>query len=342
MVIASAARYRRRVSFWDGRPTLVTGAGGFIGGHLAVDLARRGARGARFLPVHSRGDRGTLDWFDPVETEELDVQFGDLRDVGSVQRAMAGVDVVFHLGAQISIPYSYLNPRDFFATNVGGAMNVAESARAAGVRRLVHMSSSEVYGAAHSFPITEHAPHAPRSPYAASKVAADAVMSSWHASFGVPVVTARAFNTYGPHQSARAIVPTIVTQALRGPVVKLGSLEPRRDLTFVSDTVSGLQAIGAADGVEGETLQLGSGRDVSIGELVLMIGELTGRELEPGLDADRLRPAGSEVQRLLCDPSLTTARTGWLPTVDLVTGLERTIEWLREHAELHRPGDYAR
>jgi nucleoside-diphosphate-sugar epimerase len=334
--------YRLRVSSWDGRQTLVTGGGGFIGGHLAVALAQAGARVRALCRYNSRGDRGTLEWFGAEETAGIEVQFGDLRDLESPQRAMAGVEVAFHLGAQIAIPYSHLNPRDFFETNVGGALNVAQAALGAGVQRLVHISTSEVYGAARTLPITEQHPLAPRSPYAASKVGADALMSSWHASFGLPVVTARPFNTYGPHQSARAIVPTIATQALAGQPLRLGSLEPRRDLTFVSDTVAGLIAIAAADDAVGDTLQLGSGTDVSIGELVELIGELTGRALEPVLAPERVRPVASEVPRLLCDRSRTTALTGWAPEVDLRTGLQRTIDWLRENAHRYRALEYAR
>jgi nucleoside-diphosphate-sugar epimerase len=183
------------VGSWDGRRTLVTGAGGFIGGHLAVALSEAGASVRGLCRYNSRGDRGTLDWFRAEETDGIEVQLGDLRDSQSTQRAMDRVEVVFHLGAQIAIPYSYLNPRDFFETNVGGTLNVAQAALAAGVERVVHLSTSEIYGAASAFPITEQAATAPRSPYAASKVGADAVMASWHASFGLPVVTARPFNT---------------------------------------------------------------------------------------------------------------------------------------------------
>ncbi len=209
--------YRQPVSYWEGRQTLVTGGGGFIGGHLAIALVRAGARVRALCRYNSRGDRGTLDWFPGSEADAIEVRFGDLRDLESVQDAMTGVEVAFHLGAQIAIPYSYVNPRDFFATNVGGSLNVAQAALTAGVARLVHLSTSEVYGATRTLPIDEAHPLDPRSPYAASKVGADALMASWHASFGLPVVIARPFNTYGPHQSARAIVPTIALQALLRP-----------------------------------------------------------------------------------------------------------------------------
>ena len=327
---------------WEGRQTLVTGGGGFIGGHLAVALNRAGARVRALCRYNSRGERGTLEWFDSADTEGIDVVLGDLRDPESVRQAMDGSDSVFHLGAQIAIPYSFINPRDFVETNVGGALNVAQAALAADVRRVIHVSTSEVYGDARSWPISERQPLAPRSPYAATKVGADMLMDAFRLSFGLPVVIARPFNTYGPHQSARAIIPTIATQALRGSRVQLGLLEPRRDLTFVTDTVAGLMAIGAADGVLGETLQLGSGSDVSIGELAELIGELVGHGIEIELDPERLRPVSSEVPRLLCDFSRATELTGWEPRIDLRAGLAQTVAWLEANRHRYRAHEYAR
>jgi NAD dependent epimerase/dehydratase len=329
------------VDYWQGRQTLVTGGGGFIGGHLAVALGRAGARVRAFCKYNSRGDRGSLDWFEPSETGGIEVVHGDLRDPESVAPAMSGVEVVFHLGAQIAIPYSFVNPRDFVETNVGGALNVAVAAVAAGVRRVVHVSSSEVYGEAQTLPITDRHPFAPRSPYAASKAGADMLMLSFHHAFELPVVIARPFNTYGPHQSARAIVPTIATQALRGPAVRLGLLHPRRDLTFVSDTVAGLMAIAAADEAPGGTLQLGSGNDISIGGLVELIGELLGRRLTVELDPHRVRPAASEISRLVCDHQRTTSVTGWTPRVDLRSGLAETLSWIEANQHRYRAGEYA-
>ena len=327
---------------WEGRQTLVTGGGGFIGGHLAVALNRAGARVRALCRYNSRGDRGTLEWFEPADTDGIEAVLGDLRDVESVREAVAGAEVVFHLGAQIAIPYSYINPRDFIETNVGGTLNVAQAALAAETRRVVHVSTSEVYGDAEHWPITERHRVAPRSPYAASKVGADVLVQTFHYSFELPVVIARPFNTYGPHQSARAIIPTIATQALRGSRVRLGLLEPRRDLTFVTDTVLCLMAIGAADGVLGETLQLGSGVDVSIGELAELIGELTGRGLEIELDPERVRPVSSEVPRLLCDFNRTTELTGWEPRVELRDGLAQTLSWLQANQHRYRAQEYAR
>ena len=333
--------YGHGVESWEGRQTLVTGGGGFIAGHLAVTLNRLGANVRAFCRYNSRGDRGTLDWFEGAETDGIEVVHGDLRDPDSVARGLLGVETVFHLGAMVAIPYSFGNPRSFIDTNVGGALNVAQAALTAGVRRVVHVSTSEVYGNARSLPITEDHPLAPRSPYAASKVAADMLMLSWHRAYALPVVVARPFNTYGPHQSARAVVPAIIIQALRGRHLRLGRLEPRRDLTFVADTVAGLLAIGASNGVEGETLQLGSGSDVSIGELVELIGELTGQRLHPELDPARVRPDGAEVSRLVSDHGRVTQLTGWRPEVSLRDGLTRTWRWLERNADRYRAAEYA-
>jgi NAD dependent epimerase/dehydratase len=330
------------VESWEGRQTLVTGAGGFIGGHLTVALNRAGARVRALCRYNSRGDRGTLDWFDGELTEGIEVVHGDLRDQESVSHAMSEIETVFHLGAQIAIPYSFVNPRDFVETNVGGTLNVAQAAVAAGVGRVLHVSTSEVYGDARTWPINEHHPLAPRSPYAASKVGADKLMESFHHSFALPVAIARPFNTYGPHQSARAVVPTIATQALKGPRIRLGSLAPRRDLTFVTDTVSGLMAIAACDEAVGQTLQLGSGGDVAVGELAVIIGELAGRELAIESDPERVRPVASEVPRLLADFSTTTALTGWQPQIDLRAGLARTLEWLESNQGRYRAHEYAK
>lgn len=328
---------------WEGVDVLVTGAGGFIGGHLAVSLQQAGARVRALCRYNSRSDRGTIDWFKPTEIAGIEVVFADLRDPEPITKAISGVDVVFHLGAQVAIPYSIDNPRDFFETNVGGTLNVAIGARDAGIRRLVHLSTSEVYGDAVTLPISELHPISPRSPYAASKAGADMVIDSFHHAYGLPAVIARPFNTYGPHQSARAVIPTIVTQALSGNRIALGRLDPRRDLTFVSDTVSGLMAIGAAnDEVLGRTLQLGTGTDASIGELVALVGELVGHELEVDLDPVRVRPHDSEVPRLLSDHSLVSDLTGWQPQVALRDGMARTLDWLSANQHRYRTTEYTK
>jgi dTDP-glucose 4,6-dehydratase len=324
----------------SGQSALVTGAGGFIGGHLVARLIREGANVRAFVRYNSRNERGTLDWLDPELLGDVDVVLGDLRDIESVQQAAEGVDTIFHLAAQIAIPYSFVNPRDFFETNALGTLNVAQAALRAGARRVVHTSTSEVYGSARTVPITEEHPIEPQSPYAASKVAADKLMDAWHRTYELPVTVLRPFNTYGPHQSARAVIPTIISQALAGGPVRLGSLTPRRDLTYVEDTVSGFLAAAASEAAIGRTLQLGTGHDVSVGDIVDMVGELLGRTLEVEHDETRVRPAQSEVERLISDPSLARELTGWQPEHDLRDGLAQTIEWMQSNTARYRTDHY--
>ena len=319
---------------------LVTGAGGFIGGHLVERLVREGAQVRALVRYNSRNERGTLDWLPASVTREVDVTLGDLRDVESVERVAAGAEVIFHLGAQIAIPYSFVNPRDFFETNVTGSLNVAQAALQNGARRVVHTSTSEVYGSARTVPITEAHPIEPQSPYAASKAAADKLMDAWHRTYELPSTIVRPFNTYGPHQSARAVIPTIISQALAGDTLKLGSLHPRRDLTLVTDTVSGFLAAAEAPAAVGRTLQLGTGHDVSIADVVEMVGEVLGRTLEVELDEARVRPAQSEVERLISDPALALELTGWRPEHDLRAGLTRTVEWMESNAARYRTDHY--
>jgi dTDP-glucose 4,6-dehydratase len=311
---------------------LVTGAGGFIGGHLAAELVRRGSQVRAFVRYSSRSDTGTLAWHDPRLTSEMEIVFGDLRDIDSVEQAARGMQAVFHLGAQIAIPYSYVNPRDFFETNVLGTLNVAQAARREGVERVLHASTSEVYGTAQAVPITETHPLDAQSPYAASKVGADKLMESFHRSYGLPVTIVRPFNTYGPHQSARAIVPTVIVQALAGDTLQLGALGPRRDLVFVTDTVAGFIAAASAPAAIGRTLQLGTGHDVSVHELVDLVSDLVGRPLEVQLDPQRFRPEASEVQRLVASPALARELTGWVAETDLRSGLEATMTWIEANA----------
>jgi NAD dependent epimerase/dehydratase len=320
--------------------TLVTGAGGFIGGHLATTLVRAGHRVRALVRYNSRNDRGTLEWHDQSTVRELDVVFGDLRDAESVAAAVAGVDVVYHLGAQIAIPYSYVNARDFLETNVLGTLNVAESALSAGVRRVVHASTSEVYGTARVVPMTEDHPLTAQSPYAASKVGADMLIESFARSHGLPMTIVRPFNTYGPHQSARAVIPTIITQAFAGTAIRLGSVDSRRDLTFVSDTVAGFISAAASNAAIGRTVQLGSGIDVSVAEIVELVGNVLGRTLEIEADDARMRPPDSEVDRLLSDPRLARQLTGWWPVVELRSGLATTIDWIRSNPQRYRVGEY--
>jgi NAD dependent epimerase/dehydratase len=323
-----------------GRSVLVTGAGGFIGGHLTARLVAEGARVRALVRYNSRNERGWLEALEPAVQQEIDTMLGDLRDVESVARAIEGRDVVFHLGAQIAIPYSYVNPRDFVETNVTGTLNVATAARDAGVQRVVHTSTSEVYGSAQRVPIDEEHPLEPQSPYAASKLAADKLMDAFHRSFDLPATVVRPFNTYGPHQSARAIIPTIVSQALAGDTLRLGSLDPRRDLTFVSDTVAGFLAAALAPEAVGRTIQLGTGHDVSVGDIVDMVGEVLGKTLIVEQDPARVRPPKSEVQRLISSPRLAGELLGWRAEVDLREGLARTIEWITANQQRFRIDHY--
>jgi NAD dependent epimerase/dehydratase len=324
----------------SGSRVLVTGAGGFIGGHLVARLVRAGAVVRGLVHYNSRNDRGTLDWLDPAIVAEVDVVLGELRDVESVTRATQDIDVVLHLGAMIAIPYSYVNPRDFLEVNVLGTMNVLQAALGAGVQRVVHTSTSEVYGSAQTVPITETHPLEPQSPYAASKVAADKLADAWQRSYELPVTVLRPFNTYGPHQSARAIIPTIISQALAGDTLRLGSLHPRRDLTYVEDTAAGFMAAAVAPDAVGRTIQLGTGHDVSIGDIVELVGTILGRPLQVELDAARVRPAKSEVQRLISDPALAAATLDWHAAVDLRSGLEQTIEWIERNRARFRSDMY--
>ena len=324
----------------EGRSVLVTGAGGFIGGHVVERLVRDGARVRALCRYNSRNERGTLDWLDPNVVAEVEVVLGELRDLESVASATEGSEVVLHLGAQIAIPYSYVNPRDFFEVNVLGTLNVAQAALRHGVQRIVQTSTSEVYGTARSVPITEDHPLEPQSPYAASKVAADKLVDSYHRSFDLPVCVLRPFNTYGPRQSARAIIPTIISQALAGSTLRLGSLHPRRDLTYVEDTAAAFVAAATSDDAVGRTIQLGTNHDVSVGDLVEMVSDVLGRELAVETDPARVRPDKSEVERLISGPGLARELLGWEPTVDLREGLARTIEWIERNAHRYRVDHY--
>lgn len=328
------------MSSLSGRPVLVTGAGGFIGGHLVEMLVAAGASVTALVRYNSRNERGTLDWIARDVASEVEAVPGELRDIESVSRAVVGAEIVLHLGAQIAIPYSYVNPRDFFEVNVLGSLNVAQACLAAGVQRVVHTSTSEVYGSAQQVPITETHPLEPQSPYAASKLAADKLMDSWQRSFDLPVVVLRPFNTYGPRQSARAIIPTIISQALAGDTLRLGSLHPRRDLTFVRDTAAGILAAATVPDAVGQTIQLGTGEAVSVRQLVEMVGDVMGKELHPVLDEARVRPANSEVELLLSEPARARDMLGWEPRMALRDGLAETIDWVELNAARYRADEY--
>lgn len=326
---------------WTGIRVLVTGAGGFIGSHLTERLVVEGASVRAFVRYNSKGYRGFIDSFPPQVVEGLEVIAGDLRDPQAVAGAAEGVDYVFHLGALIAIPYSYVHPRDVVETNVMGTFNVLSACRDHNVKRLVHTSTSEVYGTAQYVPIDETHPLVGQSPYSASKIAADQLAESFCRSFDVPVATIRPFNTYGPRQSARAVIPSVISQAIGMDVVNVGAMHPVRDLTFVSDTVEGFLRMAECDDAIGRVINVGAGKGISVKELVDKIVSLVGRKVEVLFDATRLRPAKSEVDRLITSNALAKEKLGWEPKVSLDEGLKTTIKWISEHYDMYNPSQYA-
>jgi len=327
-------------SFWNGKQVLVTGAGGFIGSHLVEALLHQGAGVRAFVRYTSRNDVGLLKLLEPEDQTRIEVISGDLRDEHAIYEAVRGCDLVFHLGALISIPYSYVHPGEVASTNFMGTLNVLMACREHGVKRLIHTSTSEVYGTARQVPIDESHPLQGQSPYSASKIGADKLVESFFAAYGLPAVTVRPFNTYGPRQSARAVIPTIITQALVKDEIKLGNLTTTRDFTFVADTVRGFLCAAEAQGVEGQVFNLGTGQEISIGDLANKVMNQVGRNITVTEDSHRLRPESSEVMRLLSDNSLAVQQLGWKPEFTLDQGLEQTIAWVRENLDRYRIGTY--
>ena len=323
---------------WSGKRVLITGAGGFIGSHLTERLVEAGASTRAFVHYNALGTWGWLDQL-PVR-EEVDVFAGDICDRDSVQKAMQAVDIVFHLAALIAIPYSYQAPVSYVHTNIEGTLNVLQAAREMDVESLIHTSTSEVYGTAQYVPIDEKHPLQGQSPYSASKISADKMVEAFCLSFNVPAVTIRPFNTFGPRQSARAVIPTIITQCLTGEMVHLGNLVPTRDLNYVANIVDGFVRAGATSGIVGKTINLGSGREISIGDLANLIAKLIGKPIHIEQDKERLRPDGSEVDRLLADGNLAQTLLGWSPRIGLEEGLQQTIEWVEQHMERYRKNVY--
>jgi len=323
-----------------GKVVLVTGAGGFIGSHLTEALIQHGARVRAFLRYNSRNERGLLEQLPQESLAEVDIIFGDLKDPGAVNRAVKGSEIVFHLGALIAIPYSYLNPTDFVQTNVLGTLNVLNACLEYGVSRLIGTSTSEVYGTVKYVPMDEDHPLEARSPYAASKIGADQLSLSYHRAFGLPLVIVRPFNTYGPRQSLRAVIPTILLQALQAEVVRLGALHPSRDFNYVGDIVEGFLRAAITPGIEGEVINLGTGRETTIAQLCELVQQVLGVELRVDQDPQRMRPAESEVQRLVCDASKAHRLLGWKPKVPLEEGLARTAEWIEGHVAVENPSLY--
>jgi len=321
------------------RRVLVTGASGFIGSHLIERCVADGMTVRAFVHYNSRNSWGWLD-HSPVRTS-VEVVAGDIRDFDSVRAATRGTDSVFHLAALIGIPYSYVSPLAYVQTNVVGTYNVLQAAREEGLSRVVVTSTSETYGSARYVPIDEEHPAVGQSPYAATKVAADQLALSYHKSFGLPVTVVRPFNTFGPRQSARAIIPTIMTQALTGgSEIRIGSRTPTRDLTFVADTVAGYLAAARCDALVGRAVNIGTGREISIGDLAATILKLAGSGALLVSEEQRVRPEGSEVTRLLADATLLTTHTGWAPVHTLEQGLSLTLAWLREHMDDYKADLY--
>ena len=319
---------------------LVTGAGGFIGSHLVEALVSLGAQVRAFVHYNSRRDPGLLRLLPEESFSRVEVIPGDLRDPHAVRSAVESCQVVFHLGALISIPYSYLHPYEVAETNFIGTMNVLAACRDHGVKRLVHTSTSEVYGTARQVPISETHPLQGQSPYSASKIGADKMVESFFCTYNLPVVTVRPFNTYGPRQSARAVIPTIITQALTRSTIHLGNLDTTRDFTYVQDTVAGFIKAAGAAGVEGGVYNLGVGEEISIGDLARLVIKKVGRSVRIVVIPERLRPEGSEVMRLISDNQLARERLGWQPKISLDEGLDRTIAWISENIDRYRPDVY--
>jgi NAD dependent epimerase/dehydratase len=329
--------------FYLKKRVLVTGAGGFIGSHLVEALDREGAHVRALLRYSSRADAGNLDFASAAAQKNLEIIRGDVRDPHMMLRACEGVDVVFHLAALIGIPHSYHAPSEYVATNVVGTLNMLEAARSQQVKRFIHTSTSETYGTAQYTPIDEKHPLVGQSPYSASKVGADKLAESYYCSFDFPVVTVRPFNTYGPRQSARAIVPVILSQLMaKTDRLRLGSLEPERDFTYVSDTVGGILALGACDLALGKTVNLGSGSTFRIGDIANRCMKLVGREVPFETDPRRVRPQHSEVGILVSDNRLAKKLCGWEPEVSLDEGLQQCSEFIRDHPQFFHPEEYQR
>ncbi len=324
-----------------GKKVLVTGAGGFIGSNLTERLVRAGAKVRAMVHYNALSSWGNLQFLPREILGEVEVVAGNVEDGDFMFSAAKDQEVILHLAALIAIPFSYVAPRSYVRTNVEGTLNVLEAARRLGVQRVVHTSTSEVYGTAQRVPIDEDHPLQGQSPYSASKIGADKIAESYWRSFGTEVVTLRPFNTFGPRQSARAFIPTVISQALSdGSEIRLGALDPERDMTFVSDTAAGFILAGSADGVAGETINLGTGQTASIGDIAKRILTLMKCEKPLTQDSSRLRPKLSEVMRLVSDNSKAQRLLGWTPRVGLNDGLIETIDFMREHQNLYRPTAY--
>lgn len=322
------------------RKILITGAGGFIGSHVTERLLKSGHAVTAFVRYTSTGRAGYLDAFSNKLKSNLQLVFGDIRDRNDVLRAVHGNDIIIHLAAQIAIPYSFVSPGDFLNVNAVGTLNILNAAREHGISRVVQLSTSEVYGSAQYTPIDEHHPQVAQSPYAASKIAADKLAESFHRSYDLPVVVARPFNTYGPRQSPRAVVPTIIIQALRGSTIRLGAVDTRRDLNFVEDTAAALVSMALSSDGAGGQFNIATGKDFSIGDVVGMVAEIVGKKVRIITDRRRIRPGKSEVSRLVGDGALADGVFGLPARTDIRVGLEKTIAYFDAHLDDFKKEDY--
>lgn len=325
---------------WKGKKVVVTGAGGFIGSHLVDELLHREAEVTAFVHYNSRNDWGMLEGRYNDSTPGLNVILGDITDGHGVKNVIAGKEIIFHLAALIGIPYSYTAPESYVATNIRGTLNVMQASLDSGIERVIHTSTSEVYGTARYTPIDEKHPLQGQSPYSASKIGADKIAESYFCSFGLPVSTLRPFNTYGPRQSTRAVIPTIITQCLRSNTIHLGSLTPVRDLTFVKDTVNAFIKNAESQKAIGEVINAGSGKGINIGDLAAVIIRKTNPDARIVCEDTRIRPEKSEVMTLLCNNSLARELMGWQPEYILEDGLDITIAWMKEHLANYKIGSY--
>jgi len=320
---------------------LITGAGGFIGSHLAEELVRQGEEVRAFVRYNSRDERGLLEDSPQEIQSQIEIVSGDLKDPDGVRKAVKGCSKIFHLGALIAIPYSYIHPFDFIQTNVVGTCHLLNAClEENALERFVHTSTSEVYGTAQYIPIDEKHPLRAQSPYAASKIAADKLVESYYLSFGFPVATIRPFNTFGPRQSLRSVIPTIISQAIESRKIRLGNTQPRRDFLFVKDTVRGFIQVGKCDGAVGKVVNVGTGTDISIRELVKKVLALMGKKAEVEVEDRRIRPEESEVMQLLSDTRLAQKLFQWAPRYTLEEAMRETIEWYREHLARFKVGSY--
>lgn len=319
---------------------LVTGAGGFIGSHLVEECARLGAKVTALVHYNSAGSFGQLDKLPAHLLGNIRILAGDIQDAEFVRVAIKDQVVIFHLAALIAIPFSYIAPRSYVRTNIEGTLNILEAARALNIPRIVHASTSEVYGTALERPISENHPLQGQSPYAATKIAADKLVESYNRSFDLPVITVRPFNTFGPRQSARALIPTVIAQVLCCDVIKLGSIDPRRDMTFVSDTVDGFLRAGLLKGHHGNVLNLGTGKTHSVGDIANNILRLMGSDKAIVADPSRVRPKDSEVRELVSDNRRAAGVMGWRPKISLHDGLKQTITYVRQNIGAYRADQY--